>query len=105
MTAGGRSATLCEREELIVRHERSLLGAEPLDRESLEAALVEQSSAAFRVDGRLEWLPTPVYRREPLPVDRPGRGPAIVVQLDTTTLVPPGATLLRTPDDTLRMTV
>jgi N-methylhydantoinase A/oxoprolinase/acetone carboxylase beta subunit len=60
---------------------------------SLDAALVKTAPCAFRVDGRLEILPTPVYRREALPLDQPIAGPAIVLQTDSTTVVPPGATV------------
>jgi len=39
-----------------------------------------------------EWLDTPVYAREGLPVGAAIAGPAIVAQLDTTILIDPGAT-------------
>lgn len=71
----------------------------------LAGALVDEREAAFRVDGRLAWLATPVYRRELLPVGEDIAGPAIVTQLDTTTLVPPGAVLRREADDNLRISV
>ncbi len=59
----------------------------------LDAALVKTAPCAFRVDGRLETLPTPFYRREALPLDQHIAGPAIVLQTDSTTVVPPGASL------------
>lgn len=41
-----------------------------------------------------EWLDTPVYAREGLPVGAAIAGPAIVAQLDTTILIDPGATAM-----------
>jgi N-methylhydantoinase A len=41
-------------------------------------------------DGRSEAMPTPVYDRDTLPAGVQFVGPAVVDQLDTTTLVPPG---------------
>jgi N-methylhydantoinase A len=60
---------------------------------SLDAALVKTAPCAFRVDGELETLPTPFYRRDALPLDVPVAGPAIILQTDSTTVVPPGATV------------
>ena len=34
---------------------------------------------------------TPLYARDKLPVDQAFEGPAIVLQKDTTTVIPPGA--------------
>ena len=55
---------------------------------SLDEALVERRPVRF--DGA--WHDTPVYRRERLPLDVRGTGPAVFEQLDATTLVPPGDT-------------
>ena len=44
----------------------------------------------FRVDGALEGYDTAFYRRDALPVETPIPGPAIIVQKDATTVVPPG---------------
>ena len=71
----------------------------------LADALMETRRASFRVGGELAELPTPVYRREVLPVDVAVDGPAIVTQLDTTTLVPPNTTVRREADDNLRIAV
>ncbi len=49
-------------------------------------ALVETRPVWF--DG--EWLDTPVYAREKLPLDAAFEGPAILEQLDATTVVEPG---------------
>jgi N-methylhydantoinase A len=60
---------------------------------SLADALVKTAPCAFRVGDRLETLLTPFYRRRALPVDQSIAGPAIVLQTDSTTVVPPGATV------------
>jgi N-methylhydantoinase A len=60
---------------------------------SLAVALVKTAPCAFRLEGRLETLATPFYRRDRLPLDQAIAGPAIILQTDSTTVVPPGATL------------
>ena len=65
----------------------------PSDAASIEAALVKTAHCAFRLDGRLEMRPTRFYRRDALPLDRMITGPAIILQTDSTTVVPPGATV------------
>jgi N-methylhydantoinase A/oxoprolinase/acetone carboxylase beta subunit len=60
----------------------------------LGTALVKTAPCAFRLDGRLGTLKTPFYRRDALPLDEPIAGPAIILQTDSTTVVPPGATLV-----------
>ena len=57
---------------------------------SLAEARVKTARSVFRVDGALEGYDTAFYRREALPVDAPFPGPAIIVQKDATTVVPPG---------------
>jgi N-methylhydantoinase A len=66
-------------------------------------ALATEVAVAFRVDGAIDWLPTAVYERELLPVDEEIPGPAIVVQIDSTTLVPPGAAFSRDAVGNLRI--
>ncbi len=65
---------------------------------SLEAALIRTRQAAFRVDGALKSFETQVYRRDALPLGVPVPGPAILLQKDSTTVVPPNATA--TAEDT-----
>jgi len=60
---------------------------------SLEAALRTRRPVWF--DGG--WCDTPVYPRDALPRDAVFPGPAIVEQLDTTTVVEPGFTARRDP--------
>ncbi|GJD64314.1 hydantoinase/oxoprolinase family protein [Methylobacterium frigidaeris] len=58
---------------------------------SLDAAELRRGRCLFRIGGRLTPCDTPFYRREALPVGAAVAGPAIIVQQDSTTLVPPGA--------------
>ena len=48
-----------------------------------------QGTCTFRVDGKLADYPTDFYRRDLLPVGERIAGPAIVLQMDSTTVVPP----------------
>jgi len=59
---------------------------------SIAAAKLKTARSAFRVDGSLDTFDTDIYRREDLPFDVAFSGPAIVLQKDTTTVVPPGWT-------------
>jgi len=72
---------------------------------SLDGALIRTADCLFRVDGRLEMRPTRVYDRWRLPAGAAFDGPAIVVQQDTTTLVPPGARAVATPEGNLLITL
>ena len=57
---------------------------------SLDQALIRHSETVFRVNGTLASYPTAIYRRAALPVGQPFPGPAVILQKDTTTVVPPG---------------
>jgi N-methylhydantoinase A len=61
---------------------------------SLGEALVKTAQCAFRHNGALEIMATPFYRRRDLPLEQPIVGPAIALQTDSTTVVPPGTTLI-----------
>jgi N-methylhydantoinase A len=61
---------------------------------SLAEALVKTAHCAFRQGGSLDKVMTPFYRRALLPLGQKIPGPAIVLQTDSTTVVPPDATLL-----------
>jgi N-methylhydantoinase A len=61
---------------------------------SLEKALIKRDRTKFRVDGELRSFDTAFYRRADLPLEQEIAGPAIVLQLDTTTVVPPNWHLL-----------
>ena len=58
---------------------------------SFEKAHVRESPCLFRVGGKLKSFETTFYQRGLLPVEEIFFGPAIVLQTDSTTLVPPGA--------------
>lgn len=57
---------------------------------TLDHALIRHSNTVFRVDGKLAPYATAIYQRALLPVGQPFAGPAIILQKDTTTVVPPG---------------
>ena len=59
---------------------------------SLAAAAAGTGACVFRVDGALKSLDTVFYRRADLPIDERFAGPAVILQADTTTVVPPGWT-------------
>jgi N-methylhydantoinase A/oxoprolinase/acetone carboxylase beta subunit len=58
--------------------------------EAADAAFVRDGEAWFRVDGRLEQASTRLYDREKLRAGNRLIGPAIVLQYDSTSVVPPG---------------
>jgi N-methylhydantoinase A len=58
---------------------------------SLAEATLGTGRGAFRVGGRLVALETVLYRRDQLPLEQRIAGPAIVLQADSTTLIPPGS--------------
>jgi N-methylhydantoinase A/oxoprolinase/acetone carboxylase beta subunit len=57
---------------------------------SPDEALRREGEAWFRVSGRLEQVPTRYYERAALRAGNRLEGPAIVLQYDSTTVVPPG---------------
>lgn len=59
---------------------------------SLTAAKTRSGQCLFRVDGSLRALDTHFYRRQHLPAGVPLAGPAIVLQKDSTTVIPPSCT-------------
>ncbi len=56
---------------------------------SLAAAKTRVGQCVFRVDGALKPFETTFYRRALLPVGKEFHGPAIVLQKDSTTVIPP----------------
>jgi N-methylhydantoinase A len=58
---------------------------------TLKDAQVKVSPCLFRVDGHLSSFDTTFYRREKLPAGTQIPAPAIVLQVDSTTIIPPGA--------------
>src|SRR3990172_4968046 len=61
------------------------LAPQPPTKEPLNRALVGHSRSWFG-----EWQDTPIYGRERLGPGHRFPGPAIIVQMDSTTVVPPG---------------
>jgi N-methylhydantoinase A len=71
---------------------------------SREKALVKTAKTKFRVDGLLQSFDTAFYRRVDLPVGSSIAGPAIILQLDTTTVVPPNWSFTADPHGNLILT-
>jgi len=59
---------------------------------SLKAATVKTAPSVFRAGDKLKTVKTTFYRRDKLPLNKVFSGPAIVLQKDTTTVIPPGWT-------------
>ncbi len=57
---------------------------------SLREALVKTDQCVFRVQDGLKTFQTVFYRREKLPIGQVVNGPALILQPDSTTVVPPG---------------
>jgi len=72
---------------------------------SLVEALVRTAACTFRHHGALKRMATPLYRRHLLPLEQPIAGPAIVLQTDSTTVVPPGTTLIAEVGGNLILTI
>ena len=77
-----------------IGHMPKIAPSRPRSGGSLAEALVKTARCAFRRDGRLESMMTPFYRRDLLPLGQEIAGPAIVLQTDSTTVVPPDTTLI-----------
>ena len=58
----------------------------------IKDALVQTRDAVIRLDGSLQNFKTQIYRRNMLPTNFEMLGPAILLQKDSTTVVPPNAT-------------
>jgi len=68
------------------------------------ARQVASGQCVFRVDDVLGSYETPYFDRMTLPVDQPMHGPAILLQTDSTTVVPPGWTYHADRFGNVRMT-
>jgi len=60
---------------------------------SIEAAILRTGDSVFRTGTGVETMATRFLDRLALPTDSPVAGPCVVLQTDTTTMVPPGWTL------------
>jgi len=81
----------------VVNANCSVIGARPdldlsalIDAEGRRATVADALRERRRVCFDGAWLDTPVYRREWLPIDAVIEGPAVIEQMDTTILIPPG---------------
>lgn len=72
---------------------------------SLTDALLYKRDSMFRAGGTLRSFETCVYRRDALPVDVPVAGPAILLQKDSTTVVPPDTTARVHPSGSIIITL
>ena len=64
--------------------------------------------AAARIETRPVWFKggfreTPIFARDALPVETPFSGPAVIEQMDATTVIPPDATIVRDRIGNLRI--
>lgn len=67
----------------------------------LDEALIGRRSVWFGGN----WIETPIYRRDRLPLDAAFQGPAIVEQMDTTIVVEPGQEVSSDDDGNLLIAV
>ena len=77
----------------------------PVASGSLQDALLGTRPSVFRANGQLQEFDTAVYQRDRLPVAQQFAGPAILLQKDSTTLVPPGATASVHPSGSIIITL
>jgi N-methylhydantoinase A len=72
---------------------------------TLDEARVRTGQCVFRIDGELRAFETGFYRRHLLPVGKVFAGPAIVLQKDSTTVIPPGCSAINDPAGNLILTI
>jgi N-methylhydantoinase A len=72
---------------------------------SLQAAVVQERDLLFRSGAKLEPHKTKFYLREKLPVGVKFEGPAVVLQKDSTTLLPPGSSAVIEANGNMIVTV
>ena len=82
-----------------------LTSLRPVTGGDLAAARLRTAPCVFRVDGALAPFETAFYDRRLLPAGAPFSGPAIVLQSDSTTVVPPGATAVVEPAGSILITL
>jgi N-methylhydantoinase A len=82
------------------------IGALPVPRgRALTGARVRTGRCVFRAGGALVALDTAFYRRELLPLETAIAGPAIVLQSDSTTVIPPGCSATVDPAGNLLIAI
>jgi N-methylhydantoinase A len=96
----------------LVNLNTSVIGVRPavdlgrlIDPEGRAATLDEARREIRTVWWNGEWLETPVYQRDRLPLDATVRGPAIIEQMDATTVLEPGDVARSDPDGNLLIEV
>jgi N-methylhydantoinase A len=72
---------------------------------TLAKARIRSGQCVFRIDGELRSFETAFYRRHLLPVGEAFAGPAIVLQKDSTTVIPPGCGAINDPAGNLILTI
>lgn len=72
---------------------------------NLQAAVVREADLLFRTNGKLEPHNTKFYLREKLPVGQSFEGPAVILQKDSTTLLPPGSSARIEPNGNMMVQV
>ena len=72
---------------------------------TLDKALVRTGQCVFRVEGELRPFETAFYRRHLLPVGEAFAGPAVVLQKDSTTVIPPGCNAINDAAGNLILTI
>jgi N-methylhydantoinase A len=72
---------------------------------TLAKARVKSGQCVFRIDGELRSFETVFYRRHLLPVGVAFAGPAVVLQKDSTTVIPPGCSAINDPAGNLILTI
>ena len=72
---------------------------------SFKAAEVKRGVCQFRVDDSLRSFDTVFYARDRLPLNEEMAGPAVILQTDTTTVVPPGCRFTARSDGNLLISI
>src|SRR5581483_9679215 len=72
---------------------------------SLDDAFVRESDLLYRTNGKLEPHKTRFYLRNKIPVGKQFEGPAVVLQKDSTTLLPPGSSAIVEANGNMVVTV
>jgi len=96
----------------LVNANTSVIGARPqidlsalIDDNGRRASLEEARSEHRRVWFSGDWCESPVYWRDHLPRDVKIIGPAIIEQMDTTIVIPPGDTACEDADGNIHITI
>jgi N-methylhydantoinase A len=72
---------------------------------SLDDAFVREGELLFRASGKLESHKTKFFMRDKLPIGQKFNGPAVILQKDSTTLLPPGSSAVVEASGNMILTV